>query len=454
MPNKALNISLDLDACRSAMAFLVCRVPFGSDAGPEWPRGTWKEVDRINERSIFRSLAWLLERICHDDQSFTSWQTIEHSDMCETCERCAPSAPKLKWMTVKRKSVAVENTIQAGEYERRLKRRPSPFVTQLMLDENGVGTVKIGLNVPTLLHRAIPRLPDVRPDSQVTLSWRLDTNFTPSVHIDLPKFLLRSNKQDKKHSQPPHFKLKLRVEQLRSLEWMVAQEAKTAPPFIEEEISEAMLDALGWRAEGRVQRSVKIRGGVLADQVGYGKTAITLALIDVMANEVEEELKDADELPGKIPTKASLIVVPPHLTRQWASEAKKFAGKHFKVEVITTASNLNSLTIEDVQNADLVVVASNLFKSNVYLDNLQELSAGGDLPARDGRHFNAGVDVSLATLRKQVDRLRDQGSAAVLKEIKDAHHRGKYYHIVPLPTVNCILCSGGRGCSRAKGASV
>ncbi|KAF9497116.1 hypothetical protein BDN71DRAFT_1445134 [Pleurotus eryngii] len=425
MPNKALDISLNLDACRSAMAFLVCQVPFGSDAGPEWPRGTWREVDRINERSIFRSLAWLLGRICHDDQSFTSWQTIEHSDICESCERCAPSAPKLKWMTVKRKSVAVENTIQAGEYERRLKRRPSPFVTQLMLNEDGVGTVKIGLNVPTLLHRAVPRLPNVHRDSRVTLSWRLDTNFTPSVHIDLPKFVLRSNKQDKKHAQPPHFKLKLRVEQLRSLEWMVAQEAKTAPPFIEEEISEAMLDALGWRAEGRVQRSVKIRGGVLADQVGYGKTAITLALIDVMASNVKEEMSNIDDLPGKIPTKASLIVVPPHLTRQWASEAKKFAGKHFKVEVITTASNLNSLTIEDVQNADLVVVASNLFKSNVYLDNLQELSAGGDLSARDGRHFNASVDVSLASLRKQVDRLRDEGSAAVLKEIKDAHHRAE-----------------------------
>ena len=60
---------------------------------------------------------------------------------------------------------------------------------------------------------------------------------------------------------------------------MLAQEA-TKDPFYEEEVSEAILGAMGWRAEGRVKRPVLIRGGIVADQVGYGKTAITLGLID------------------------------------------------------------------------------------------------------------------------------------------------------------------------------
>ena len=83
---------------------------------------------------------------------------------------------------------------------------------------------------------------------------------------DFPKFKLLSNKQDKVHAQPPNFKTPLRTEQLRSLEWMLKQEDVNAEPFIEEEISEAVLDPLGWRAEGRAERPVRIRGGVLADQ--------------------------------------------------------------------------------------------------------------------------------------------------------------------------------------------
>ena len=51
---------------------------------------------------------------------------------------------------------------------------------------------------------------------------------------------------------------------------MLAQESKIAPPFTEEEISEAILEPLGWRTERRAQRPVHVRGGVLAEEVGHG----------------------------------------------------------------------------------------------------------------------------------------------------------------------------------------
>ncbi|KAJ8456991.1 hypothetical protein ONZ45_g18498 [Pleurotus djamor] len=388
VPSGPLNIPVDADGCQTAIALLVCRVPVGAEAGPEWPRGTWREVDKINERSIFRALSWLMERICHNDESFVSWQSVDAEKLL-ACERCAPSPPK--------------------------NRLDDP--------QKQVGTVKVGLNVPTLLHRALSRLPNLTPLDEFTLSWRLDTNFTPAVTLDFPKFTLKSNKPDSKHAQPPSFKLKLRPEQLRSLTWMVAQESKNAPPFIEEEIAEAILDPLGWRAEGRAQRSRHIRGGVLADQVGYGKTAITLGLIDTMAKDVMKEFSKIDTMDGKIPTKATLVVVPPHLTRQWGSEVKKFTGKRFNVQIISTVSNLNSLTIKDIEDADIVIVASNLFKSNVYLENLQELACVAELPSRDGRHFNAGFERCLESLRNQVNTLRDQGSSAVIENMKDAKRR-------------------------------
>ena len=59
----------------------------------------------------------------------------------------------------------------------------------------------------------------------------------------------------------------------------------------------------------------KSRGGVLADAVGLGKTATTLAL-----------LMSGDEEPG--PT---LVVAPSHLIRQWADEARKFVGDTMRI---------------------------------------------------------------------------------------------------------------------------
>ncbi|KAG7445040.1 uncharacterized protein BT62DRAFT_1007412 [Guyanagaster necrorhizus] len=424
IPARGLEIPIQKDACRSATALLTCTVPLKDHAGPEWPRESWREVDKIHERGTFKALAWLLERIRDAGNNFSSWQDVTLPESHCNCERCAPTAPHIQWTQMNNKKVVpVEDPVEAGEYERRLKRRPSPFVTQLKLTEDNTGIVRIGVNIPSLLHRALSRLPKAGRTEKPVLSWRLNMNFTPVVTLNLPKFVISSNKSDKEHAQPPSFKIPLRKEQLRSLEWMLKQESRNAAPFIEEEISESILDPLGWRAEGRAQRPVHIRGGVLADQVGYGKTAITLGLIDCAAKNVEKEFDAMGRVKGKILLKATLIIVPPHLTRQWDSEVRKFTKKEFKVLVLSTVSNLNSATIEDFRDADIVVVASNLFKSNVYLDNLQLLAAAGALPSKEGRHFNANLRKALESLKAQTDRLQDEGSGAVMHEIQDAEKR-------------------------------
>ncbi|CAK5267657.1 unnamed protein product [Mycena citricolor] len=425
-------LQLTHDACGNPSAVLVCRVPLPSETGSEWPRGKWGQIEKVSERPVFRKLAWLLERIRHIDDRFSgTWHTLDLPDHFHHCDRCAPRPPKLEWVqTGKNKTVALEDSIQAGAYERSLKTRPSPFVTQLMIDPAAadLATVRVGFNAPTLVHRALSRLPTANRPERPEVSWKLNTSYVATVNRTLPKFVIKSNKQDQEHTQPPNFKteMTLRPEQLRSLHWMIQQESSDAGPFLEEEISEAMLPSLGWRAEGRATRKVHLRGGVLADAVGYGKTAITLGLIDCNAKSVAKEFKKAEQIgamAGKIRTKATLIVVPPHLTRQWQSEAQKFARKgHFSIVVLSTQSSLNKVSIEDIQDADLVIVASSLQKGTAYLDSLELLAANGSLPpsASGGRHFNARLDEVCESLKKQVDRLRDEGSKAVLDEIKEA----------------------------------
>jgi len=425
VPVNKLDVVVSEDTCASANALLTCEVALQGQAGPEWPIGAWREVDAIHARTVFQSLSWIIERVKNIDGHVDSWIDVPLSEQGCQCQRCAPTPPRLIWTKMDRKVKAIEDQSQAGAYEQALKHRPSAFITQLKLDEaTGMGNVRIGVNIPSLIHRAFSRLPTEHRDAPPKVSWRLTTDYTPPAKLNLPRFQLSGNKRDPEHTQPPNFKIPLRPEQLRSLGWMIKQESPDAPPFIEEEIAEAILEPLGWRAEGRAQRPLQVRGGVLADEVGYGKTAITLGLIDSAPHKKSKDTPSKELTHGRIPVRGTLVIVPPHLTLQWKSEVKKFCGDRFDVVVISTAANLNSLSVEDIYDADIIIVASNLFKSSVYLANLEGFAAAGSLPTQEGRYFNARLKDLLASLKEQVELLKEEGATAVFEKISEAEKKG------------------------------
>ena len=90
-----------------------------------------------------------------------------------------------------------------------------------------------------------------------------------------------------------------------------------------------MLPALGWRLEARARVPRVARGGVLADEVGYGKTVITIALIDA-APRVPRPPPAPLNPNGFLPLKATLVLAPSHLLKQWPREVQKFAGGALK----------------------------------------------------------------------------------------------------------------------------
>ncbi|WVR03552.1 hypothetical protein IAU60_000544 [Kwoniella sp. DSM 27419] len=440
IPHSAASLSVDLDndSCTHASALLSCRVPIDpSHSESMWRSQAWGEIDLLHHgNATFANLAWITERLPALDR-LSQWTALADVDAeGSACQRCAPRPPKIHWIKragrlnkngnkTKSTIVAFEDKLEAGRYEHALKNRPTPFVVQLRLDD-GLGSFRIGLNIVSLAHRALARLPQNKVKGQIKLSWRM----TPGQVADVPEpprvFIMPSNKRDPQHEQPAGFKLPLRKEQLRSLWWMLEQERVEgrSHTFIEEEISEAALPALGWRAEGKAERPVMIRGGVIADQVGYGKTIISLALIAET-----KTLAAPESAPrGHIDLKATLIVVPGHLSKQWPSEIDRFTGKLFKVIVIQNKQDLTGKSISELSKADIIVMASELFESDAYWERFEYLSAqpeGWLDDKQGGRFFSDRLDTAIASLREQTESLIQGGGAAAMEAMKERQKKAK-----------------------------
>merc|ERR1712166_1233524 len=109
--------------------------------------------------------------------------------------------------------------------------------------------------------------------------------------------------------------------QSRSVSWLRQIEESTVP-CLQEAMENFEIPSLGLRIEGKATMPTHGNRAVLADGVGFGKTAVVLArLLD----------KSGDTLPcgqltdeGKMRSKATIVFVPPHLVGQWMEEKDKF----------------------------------------------------------------------------------------------------------------------------------
>ncbi|POW22441.1 hypothetical protein PSHT_01345 [Puccinia striiformis] len=386
IPPNGVSVKLDENGCEKANVVMACKVPLPiNQYDAVWGNGPWREIDVPHEgERAFQALAWIIEHI-PPPESLSQWSSISDSKQCATnCQRCAPSPPTVQWLlkqnNTKSTFVPHEDIVEAGRYEQALKTRPAPFVTHLRLID-GCGEMKIGNDPPA--------------------------------------------------EEPEQFVIPLRPEQLRSLSWMLSQEKLDEGihhTFIEEEIAEAALLPLGWRAEGKAERPVLIRGGVLADEVGYGKTAITIGLICSTLNDKPPEIPKA-QTQGHIRLNATLIVVPTHRSGQWPTEFSKFTGKKTtKVHRIINMTDLNSTRISDLQEADVVVVSETLFGSQIYWNNLSHLGGTREIHVEILTDEDGGAGSMQEAITETKGKLERAESARQLqtKRLKGAAYAKKH----------------------------
>jgi hypothetical protein len=137
-----------------------------------------------------------------------------------------------------------------------------------------------------------------------------------------------------------------------------------------------------------------------------------------------KKLKD-----GRIPLKATLILIPTHLMNQvsafmfsifhvdqssskWPKEINKFLGKDtYEVLLLNNYNKLKNTTIQDFLDADIIVVSLALFTSTQYWESLKELSGLISLPIDKsaGRHFQAKLALCLEALKDRTQELVSGG---------------------------------------------
>lgn len=184
-PASVAAAQLTLD-CRQAELILKCNF-VGTSAVNDDGRG-FRDVDPKDDRS-FEQHSYILESMRRHLPT-ADWRELPSDTAGCACESCAPRRPALRWMLNQTQSIKpYEDPASVGTYERAVKQRPQPMVFQVSHNGSRVSTVHFGVNLASLAHRAMARLP-AHHTSRV--AWNLEQNVASASSFHFQPFFLQS----------------------------------------------------------------------------------------------------------------------------------------------------------------------------------------------------------------------------------------------------------------------
>lgn len=403
-----VRLGLQHISCNSQQTVFVCVAELPHRINDRWIRNTWTELKKSSEVKFFKEFRWLLERglvASGHRQKNANWQMTP--GIKGLCSSCAPIAPKLMWAyTENNKQTPFEDPTDARDYEHSLKARPLPLTVRYHIDSADKIEINVGINPGTLLHRALGQLALTGNTDNIKVSWRLitDDNTTPKPQFK-PLALLSSQNEEPAQQPLGIQKHIMRLDQLKNLAWIINQE-RGPKPFIEEAIVEERVTHINHRLEAKATREVLVAGGVLAHEVGFGKTLSILGLIYSQSSWDEHQAQIV--VPGRISIKATVVFCPPHLVGQWQTEVEKFLpSTAASVLVIGTVQKFKALTILDLQASSIIIVNWKIVQNEAYTMLMAQFAGIVEPDARtSARALRSWYATALEKIGQNVEKLK------------------------------------------------
>ncbi|GAB7324538.1 hypothetical protein MBLNU13_g08443t2 [Cladosporium sp. NU13] len=395
-------------------AELVLRCDFSS---PNVDIHDLREIDSKDDR-FFDQNAHIFETMRRQLPP-TEWRELALSQ--PDCESCALRKPGLRWMLTNAQAIKpYEDPASAATYERSIKSRPEPMLFQISHSGGQTATLQFGINLATLAHRTVSRLPT---NSGSKLTWKLEQNFAAG-DLRLHPFVLKAT-VGSASPEDIGMSCKLFPKQALVLDWMQQQEL--GQPFTVEEAEEAIVPALGWRVEVRAEVDISVRGGICADHPGFGKTITSLALIhsqlmsgrDIVADISTRQTSDGTR--GLIPTKGTLVVAPNTLIRQWASEIKDKLGYTQGVVIVSTPKDLDKFSIADFEKANIILVNRTVLGHADYAERLASFAAMPGPATNSRRAFSQWLAHACKAVPEHLRMLQNNGLEAFRNHVKSRY---------------------------------
>ncbi|EXJ95206.1 hypothetical protein A1O1_00325 [Capronia coronata CBS 617.96] len=405
----------------AASTSLVLELPLNQEQRKKFPQGHVITIDLENKPDALHGFGWILSHaskvpyLYKDDDKDGKWQSGNDAQV-SPCLTCAPQPPILRWLLKKVGQRDIikpfEDPEDAAVHEDALKHRPKT-ATATIHCHGETAFLDIKVNLPTLIHRAKAQFSSSPKASAqgIEASWRLARHDPLAARPTFGSLELGSNLLEQPIATTTVRGRHLWSSQRKALAWMQKQE-REPPIWKEMAVVESILPALGWRLEARAATEMAVRCGIIADDVGAGKTTTSLGLVALDYKSLQSPTPRpfvAEPLATHINTDATLVLAPRNILKQWESECveclgwKKYAAKlgnnnprPYYILVHFTRDFLK-ISQESLQAASLILAPWDMFEDDKYWTPLRKLACAPDIPSDPGRAFSEWLESSLQT---------------------------------------------------------